>query len=290
MTVDQALVLITAHLADVILHWSATAAHGVSPEPVHQMRVAVRRLRTALALFARELPATDFDGVQAGLKQAARHLGVARDWDVFLGDTAAPVQIAFPDDRRIAGLVTAASRQRAAGYAALGAYLASADWMQLSVRLALLPTLRPWAGRIMDAEQSETLAAPAEALASHALNKAFKRLAAAGQDLAELDAVALHDVRKRIKKLRYATEFFAPLFAVKQVRRFVEKLVDLQQSLGGLNDAVVAAELMQRLAGGVDRAWATGAMQGYLAGTSDGAARHCGKAWQKLLAQERFWS
>lgn len=289
-TVDEALVLITGHLADVILHWSRSAAEGASPEPVHQMRVAVRRLRTALSIFRRAAPHDAADCLAAELKALAGKLGVARDWDVFLTETGADVQAAFPQDRRVAGLLAAAGKRRVAGYGELRAFVNSAAWRQLALRLALLPTLRPWTVRDAVADHPDMLDAPVEAYAAQALHRAFKGLLSAGDDLSTLDAVALHDVRKQAKKLRYATEFFAPLFPVKPVKRFVEKLVDLQQSLGGLNDAAVAAALTQELGGGADRAFAAGVVQGYVAAATAPAARRCGKAWRKLAEQDRFWA
>jgi CHAD domain-containing protein len=289
-SVDEALVLITGHLADVILHWSRSAADGTSPEPVHQMRVAVRRLRTALAIFRRAAPYDAAEGLALELKALARLLGVARDWDVFVTETAAPVQAAFAQDRRVAGLIAAATRRRVSAYAELRAYVNHAGWRQLALRLALLPTLRPWRLPANGTDHPDMLAAPIEAYAAQALHRAFKGLLGAGADLTELDATALHDVRKQAKKLRYATEFFAPLFPVKPVKRFVEKLVDLQQSLGGLNDGAVAASLTQELGSGADRAYAAGVVHGYTAATTAPAAKRCAKAWRKLAEQERFWA
>jgi CHAD domain-containing protein len=291
-TVDQALVLITGHLADVILHWSRTAPAGATPEPVHQMRVAVRRLRTALSIFRRAAPHAAVADLAADLKTVARLLGVARDWDVFLAETAAPVQAAFAQDNRIATMVAAAGKRRAAAYAALRTRLDSASWRILALRLALLPTLRPWATAGVPGTDTppDMLHAPVDAYAAQALHRAFKALTSAGDDLSALEAHALHDVRKQAKKLRYATEFFAPLFPVKPVKRFVEKLVDLQEALGALNDGAVAAQLTHELGGGADRAFAAGVVQGYVAATTAPAARRGAKAWRKLLEQDRFWA
>jgi CHAD domain-containing protein len=290
LNVDQAVVLITAHLADVILHWARTAPDGTAPEPVHQMRVAVRRLRTALAVFRRTAPEGALDSLEKELKSVAALLGGARDWDVFLGETGVAVHRAFAHDPRIAGLLGAAAKRRSAAYTELRAYLRGGEWRQLSLRLALLPTLRPWAASLADADYRSLIEAPTEAYAAQALHRLFRRLANAGEDLAALDPVALHGVRKQVKKLRYTTEFFAPLFPVKPVRRFVEKLVDLQQCLGGLNDGAVAAAMTQELGSGRDRAFAAGVVQGYVAAANAAAARRGGKAWRKLIALDKFWA
>ena len=289
LTVDQALVRITAHLADVIVYWSQSAPAGDTDEPVHQMRVAVRRLRSALAVFRRGAPHSAIGAVAPELKALAARLGAARDWDVFLSETGAAVQQAFPSDRRIASMTAAAEKRRAAAYDALGAYLRSAAWHRLALSLSLLPSMRPWADRPADAPPSETLQAPAEAYAAQALQRAFKHVLAGGEDLSALAPHALHDVRKRAKMLRYATEFFAPLFPTRAVRRFVDRLVDLQEALGTLNDGTVAADLMAQLAGGADRAFAAGVVQGYVAASTRPAADAAWKAWRKLAKHETFW-
>jgi len=99
---------------------------------------------------------------------------------------------------------------------------------------------------------------------------------------------ALHELRKDAKRLRYAAEFFAPLFPVKPTRRFLERLVDLQEALGAVNDSHVAAALMARLGGG-DRGFATGVVQGYVAARSAGLAAGASRAWKKLGQQDCFW-
>jgi triphosphatase len=289
LNVDQALVLIMAHLTDVILHWSFAAPHGRTPEPVRQMRVAVRRLRSALSIFRRAAPGQELRALAPELKTLAALLGTARDWDVFLEGTGAEVQSAFNLDRRVQGLIAAAARKRLAAYEALSAYLGSDAWHRLTITLALLPTSKPWAAEAIEPDALALLQAPAEAFAAQALQRAFKQLRSAGDDLANLPPAALHDVRKQAKKLRYATEFFTPLFPPKAVRRFVDRLVDLQEALGSVNDAAVAATLMGHLAGGADRAFAAGAVQGYLAASTRPALKAAFKAWQKLCRSETFW-
>jgi CHAD domain-containing protein len=308
-TVADALLLVVSHLTDVILHWSILippAAEATDPEPVHQMRVAVRRLRSALAIFRRaaatEEAAALFRGLGQDLKALAAILGEARDWDVFLDGAGAAVADAFRGDKRIAGLLAAAARKRQAAYAALTTHLHGDAWRHFALRLALLPTARPWAEtppqpgdrdeygqlRLVDPHAS-LLAAPADAYASHALQRSFKRTIGTGEDLSTLDAEALHDARKRAKQLRYACEFFAPLFPAKPVRRFLARLEAVQEDLGAVNDSHVAASLMAQLGGGPDRSFATGVVQGYVAAINAPAAHHAGKAWAKLLKQPVFW-
>jgi CHAD domain-containing protein len=291
LSVADALVLVTGHLADVILHWAPLAPIGEAPQPVHQMRVAVRRLRSALSLFRRAAAGASGAGwgdLGAQVKVLADRLGAARDWDVFTHGTAPAVRDAFAADKRVAALLAAAGRKRVAAYAALRDYLASETWRHLALRLALLPTARPWADA-PDPAQAALLAGPASAYAAQALRRQYKLLTRAGADFAALSPDARHEVRKQAKKLRYAVEFVAPLFAAKPARRFLLRLETLQEALGTVNDAHVAADLMGQLGGGADRAFAAGAVQGYLAAHTAKAAAEGAKAWSKFARQEIFW-
>jgi CHAD domain-containing protein len=182
----------------------------------------------------------------------------------------------------------AAARKRAASYAALQAYVVSDEWRLLSVRLAMVPAMQPWADPD-DPEQAALLAAPAETYAARTLERLHKKVQRAGADLAELAPAELHAVRKRTKKLRYAAEFFAPLFAHKKVKRFIEKLEELQEALGTVNDGHVAADLTAQLGQGTQRAFAAGAVQGYVAASSGDTASKAAKRWEKYRNQETFW-
>ena len=310
LCVGEALSFVLAHLTRVLLHWAGQIpglAAGQDSDPVHQMRVAARRLRSALAVFRRAIGkpegAAIFRELGDALKTLAAMLGEARDWDVFLAGDGAAIGQAFAADKRVAALLAMAVRKRAAAYARLAAHFDTPAWRQLALRLALLPIGQPWAppapshpvrdefGEVLPLDDHlRLLAAPAEAYAVHALQRGFKRVAACGEDLSTLSAEALHDARKRAKALRYACEFFAPLFPAKPVRRFLERLEDVQEALGAVNDGYVAATLMGQIASGSEARFANGVVQGYVAAVRAPAARRAGRAWEKLLSQDVFWA
>ena len=289
-TVSDALTAIAAQLAETILLWSDKVAQADTPHPVHQMRVAVRRLRSAVSVFRRAAashaaPADWLYELAAALRDLAARLGAARDWDVFLQTTGPAVQAAFPDDRRIALLLAAAARKQQAAYAELGTYLAGQDWRLLSLRLALLPTLRPWDR----SGPGEILVAPIRLYAAEALGRRLKPLLAVGANLSGLPPERLHDIRKQAKRLRYATEFFAPLFAGKAVAKYLPKLEHLQEVLGAVNDAAVAKSLTSQLAGGADRAFAAGVVQGFGAAKARRSTAKAQHAWTRFTRASPFW-
>jgi CHAD domain-containing protein len=293
LSVDDALVFVTATLGHAILHWGALVPDRSSTEPVHQMRVSVRRLRSALSVFRRAVQdeagqAPWLDDLADRMRLLAATLGAARDWDVFLAGTGEALARAFGADRRVAGLLAAASRKREAAYAALAAHLGGPAWPRLELTLALLPITRPWhvgaAPKLAD-----MLASPVDAYAARALARRARRVLAPGESLAGLPAPALHDVRKQAKQLRYAAEFFAGLFADRAARRYLKRLEKLQAVLGRVNDTAVAAALTAQLGGGADRAFAAGVVQGFGAGRAARDAGQVRRAWRKFGKAAPFW-
>lgn len=287
-SVGESLRLLTAHLADVILYWAPIAPVGDAPEPVHQMRVAVRRLRAVLNAYDEICSGAEMSELAQALQALAKRLGDARDWDVFLQTTGNAVRQAFAGDPRIAALLDSAARKRAAAYAALRHFVGGEEWRLLSLRLAMVPATQPWVDAGLP-EQAELLAAPARDFAAHTLERLHRKVQRAGAALDALAPAELHAVRKRAKKLRYAAEFFAPLFAHKKVRRFLERLEELQEALGTVNDGHVAADLTAQLGQGAHRAFAAGVVQGYVAAAGGEASSKAAKRWQKYRSQETFW-
>jgi triphosphatase len=289
LSLGDAVALVLGHLTDVILAWSTTAAEGNSPTPVHQMRVAVRRLRSALSIFRRAVDGAAFEAIKPGLKQLAAVLGGARDWDVFLAGTGRLVGDALADDRRIAAMLEAGERRRVAAYTELGRFLASPAFRALEVGLVQLAALRPWHDQVNE-EQSAQLGEEAGSYATHLLKKRLEHMLAPGSHISDLPAEELHTIRKEGKRLRYAAEFFVPLYAKRSARRFIERLSVLQEALGHLNDTASAAALMAALGNGADRQFAAGAVQGFVAARQGDTRRDIGHAWSKFRRQEPFWT
>ena len=286
MNLSDSLAFVCAHFTATLLYWAALVGDATTPEPVHQMRVAVRRLRSALTVFRRAVHgdaagAPWLDELTGQLKQLAARLGAARDWDVFLTETGADIGTAFPGDRRIVSMLAAARRCQAAAYGGLRADLDAQAWTRLQVSLALLPLCRPW--------QAHIAAIPVEAYAGKALDRRSRHVLAPGSSLSGLSPHELHEVRKQAKRLRYATEIFAPHFAERRVQKYLAKLERLQAVLGTVNDTAVAAGLMAQLGGGLDRAFAGGAVQGFGAGRAAHYSSRVDRAWNRFTKASPFW-
>ncbi len=291
LTVADAFGFVLGHLADVILFNAPRAAAGRDgPEPVHEMRVAVRRLRSATALFRSAVGCPAVDAASLGLKALADRLAPARDWDVFVAETAAAVAKVLPDDASLRRLCAAAERRRRHAYAALRNWLASPDFRRLGIALAGLAGGRAWMAAL-EPKQLETLALGLDEFASRALARRLHRLAAAGEAIEHLDPDALHAIRLHAKRMRYVAEVFAPLYPGKATRRFMRRLATLQDRLGRLNDSSVANGLLGELgASAGTRAHATGLVRGFLAARSGDTRGRIARAWERFHRLEPFWS
>ena len=302
--VDDAFAFLVAHLLDVVLYHAPLTAAGLTPEPVHQMRVAVRRLRSAFGLFKRVVGCREFDEAKAELKAFGHLLGPARDWDVFVAGTCATVVAAFPGDAAVARLATTARRRRDEGYSALVGYLSGAGFRRLALDLALLAAAKPWRNAaelailpasgatatidVAEPPAHDNVPVDLETFAIKALGKRLKHVLAPGAHIDGLPPDELHAVRLNGKRLRYAAEFFAPLFPGRETRRYLRRMTKLQQRLGELNDGAVAAGLLAEI--GQARAYGGGLVRGVLAAGAADIREEIGRSWRRFRKHEPFWA
>lgn len=243
-----------------------------APEPLHQARVALRRLRSALTIFRPMLGVSDAL-LREELRWLAGALGDARDLDVLLPRApAGPLQ-----DRIRAG--------REAAYDAVAEALASDRARALMLDLAEWIHGGDW---LADPGAQHVREEKAQDFAAAALSQFRRKVKKGGRDLSQLADEARHDLRKDAKKLRYAAEFFAPLFAGdrrKGRKRFGAALEAFQDHLGALNDLAAAPMVLDRL-GLADAPGAADLVQAADRAALLTAAEETHRA---LVRAERYW-
>ena len=210
------------------------------PEYIHQMRVATRRLRAALRLFAPVLPDALADALHLPFAALMTKLGHARDLDVLLTEIANPVLTALPNEPRLPALASDITNRRYAARAEALALLAAPDYGR--TLLAALESLHPAPAAACDEIPLQDFAT--ERL--RRLRKKLRRLAAAAKPE---EPASLHALRIGVKRLRYALEFFAPLAPEGAFVRTLQRLAALQDTLGQLNDLTNAGALLMDCAG-----------------------------------------
>ncbi len=217
------------------------ARESDDPEFIHQLRVALRRLRSALRLFGPALPAAFVERWSQGLQDAADGLGAARDLDVMLAEVLSPVaESGLADDatqRLIAMAIDRRDREKAAAREQL---LAASHGRQM---LALAADL--FALQSDSLVKSANLTTFARLQLSQLRKRARKRFVAA----ADLHPEKLHELRVALKRLRYGIEFLLPLLPEKATVRFANEIAEVQETLGYLNDEIVARNRLKAWAG-----------------------------------------
>lgn len=221
---------------------AAAVERSDDPEGMHQLRVALRRLRSAFSAFSASMPVAERRRFGASLKRLARTTDAARELDVFLAEILVAVRKSVGRDRGLAAVESAASDARRRAWARVRAVLAS------DIFVGTVLTLEAWLeGGGWRAAAGEAYSVAADDFAWRILKRLHRKLVRAGERLDELSEPELHDLRLRAKKQRYAGEFFRDLFPAKLARRYLEALSDVQDRLGALNDSVTVRSLLLRL-------------------------------------------
>jgi CHAD domain-containing protein len=236
----------------------AIRAHGprvyaaADPEEVHQLRVAIRRLR-ALLRAARPLITDErAEPLRAELGELGRALGPARDADVFLAYLRAEAQSLDGDAPAMDALTARVEEQRQAAYSEARAAIDAPGHLLLLEKLA---------GFVADVEI-------ADGSLEDVVDRELGRFRKAAKDV-DTDE-ALHQARIRAKRVRYAAEAAGR-------KKLVDRMKKLQDAAGEHQDAAVAEERLRSLAEPQ-----TALVVGRLIERQQRRRRSARKAWSKL--------
>ena len=282
-TVDDAIgALINACMAQFIGNFPAFEL-GDAVAAVHQMRVAMRRLRAVLKLFRRGFPCAEFTGFGSQAKQIAATLGEARNWDVFLQMLRDGPAAAFPEQPGFAPIFAAAEQHRAAACEAIRNLLASPETTCFVLSIQAFVARRGWRNAL-SGDALARLTEPARLFAGANLHRMHGKLLKRGKHLQSLPPHQRHEVRISLKNIRYAADLFGGLFENrKELRDFLRHTAKLQDLLGSYNDLITAMDMLGKFD-------SSGQSENYAAGIIAGWCRHGAmpndevllKAWKKF--------
>jgi triphosphatase len=275
---------VVASCLDQILGNASEVASGrFDADHVHQLRIGIRRLRTAMRELRALSPAID-PAWETPLMAAFRDLG------------------AYRDRQTVAGAVQ--PRLRAAG-------APSVDWPEPAPGKVPPPerTVREPAFQAVLLHWLEFISTPArvpsaspdrKGRASHGpagsdaiahvrrrLRKLHRRIVADGSRFEALDEASQHKVRKRLKRLRYLAEFAGPLFDEQALERYLKRLRPAQDALGEHNDMHVAAANYRDAAERDPKAWFA---VGWLQAQHLSSAKRCHRALERVADARKFWN
>ncbi|MFF4769329.1 CHAD domain-containing protein [Streptomyces sp. NPDC001255] len=254
------------------------------PDSVHKARVALRRTRSALRSHRTLLDRARVDALRAELKWLAGELGTDRDREVLeqrlrgqLADVEGPLLLGPAEARLTTWAVRAGDTSRATALAALDDPRCRAlldDWANLLAAPPLRPAaVRPAPRHFRKAVKKER----------HRSRKLLARALALPHGPAR--DVALHEARKKTKRLRYAAESARPVLG-KPAKRLTREAKALTSLLGDHHDGVEARAVLLRIAARAQTSGEPGFTWGLLYGREEGRARDTEREVERSRAGE----
>lgn len=218
-------------LLDELAHiqsWRPVAIKGLDPEGVHQVRVSLRRMRTALSLYQSQLPEKLQRQLKKDLKPFAHSLDRTRDLDVLILTHQAEDHV-LPEP-----ILEALMTEHRQAHKPVRKLLKGKRFKRFLKRYNKRLKRKAWRDTT-----TSSASARLDEFAINTLDALYQQLIRQTASLDLSDESALHRLRIECKKLRYACEFFGDLFAADQSKPFIAVLKQLQDHLGQIHDVHV---------------------------------------------------
>ena len=265
--------VVASCLAQMLPNASEIAAGSEDEEQVHQLRIGIRRLRTALRELNELAPAAFDAAWEPPLVDAVRALGALRD-------RVQVVQRMAPQLREAGAPAISLPAENAPAPPAGAAVRAPAFQAVLVALIAFT------AGEAQDVSESSLSPKATLRLLRKHLQQLHAKTVRDGKRFETLAAESQHRTRKRLKRLRYLGEFVAPLFVETGAKRYLARLGPAQDALGEFNDEAVACTLSRQAVEHDPGAWFA---VGWFSARRAAGARACRKALGEIAAGPRFW-
>lgn len=260
--------------------------YGEDIEGVHQMRVALRRLRSTFNLYQNIMPKKVHAELSEELKWLGSILGVARDWDVF-NENLEVMQAHIHNSTLLTDFQKISQDFQAKAYAVVRKTLYSSRYTRLLLRLSAWVTEKAWQAAL-DEKALKHFNQPLKSLVEEILQSRYDKVCKKGKKLASLSPEKRHQVRIMVKKLGYGAKFFAEIYPDKKTKPFLRALNQLQDELGILNDNNVAMQLLDQ-AGIEPHAPVRYFLNGWYAHEQMVHHDNLAIAWQHFKEQQPFW-
>lgn len=220
--------------------------HSDDAEGVHQVRVALRRLRAALWMFRPILPEDFYRQIADEAKWLSGEMASARTWDVFAEELLPPL-MHLQSDKRILDAMAARvvqvrheSRERASDA------ILSERYTEFLLRLSALLSSRAWRNQHVS-EKTIQLLDPIKDHSNDLLERRDRKVRKTGRRIEDLSESEIHNLRIAVKRLRYTADFLESLYPRRRVKQYLKRLSTLQDGLGYLNDVAEAEALVGKL-------------------------------------------
>ena len=215
-------------------------------EGLHQMRVALRRLRAAISVFSDMLRDDRIDTIKTELRWLAREFGPARDLDTLFIEVLKPLRKQHANEPGFVSISKMFARKRLKSHRQAQEAVQSARFRTLVLDTAEWVEAGPWS-RSEDPLMRASREMPMEIYAANQLSRRRKKIRRRGAKIGNLSPEQLHRLRIQGKKARYAAEFFSSVYqgkkSAKRSRNIISSLMQMQNCLGGINDVMTRKAL-----------------------------------------------
>lgn len=301
ISADHAFTIIgRACLRHLVANIAATINRDV--EALHQMRVALRRLRASISLFSDFLGDNKIAAIKTELKWLAREFGQARNLDTHIFEVLRPLRKRHPKAPGLVSVGKMFARQRLKCYRRVQEAVQSDRFRTLVLDTAEWLEAGPWTRSGSPLEQARR-EAPIEIYAAEQLSRRFRKIKRRGAKIAYLSPGELHRLRIQAKKARYAAEFFSSAYAgkksAKRRKKILSSLTQLQNSLGRINDIATHKSLFTDIIDNPrprltakqnqQRAFAAGLIIGDQQAQIPGLLEGARKAYARFNRAKPFW-
>jgi len=264
------------------------------PEGPHQLRVGLRRLRSAFRLFKPVVNPATMAPLDAMARTIANEAGALRDLDVLVDEIVAPLVDKAPPGLSFDALLDDLNASRGKDIrSTLTEHLKSTEVNEFLLNLAAYAEGRGW----LDPEnfdQTALLAQPIETYASQALTKQWKKVLGYGKRLEDLTIDERHDMRKAMKKMRYGIEFYGSLYPSDTVKPFLKRMKKLQDIFGYLNDVAMAETLPEKCRAIEEKSLEATRAIGFVIGWHEAQCQamwqHAKGYWDATRETPKFWT
>jgi inorganic triphosphatase YgiF len=289
MTLAAGIHRIVSGLTGNVLANQAAVLDGDRIEGVHQMRVALRQLRTALLVFETVTHRPGNRRFSRRFQEIARQLGDCRDWDVFVTEILPRLRRKTAKAATPGTLEIAAAAGEGAARALVADMLRSAEYTRLVLEFSLWIESGAWR-RGLAPRTLRSLDRPLAECLPVLLDPLTRRVQKRGRRLKQQSPDALHALRKDTKRLRYGVAFFASLPSdPRKQSSYLDALRTLQSVLGEINDARVADNLLGMLGGMPGLAQDAKALAARAEAILDKRRAALPDAWKKFKKTTPYW-
>jgi CHAD domain-containing protein len=261
-------------------------------EGPHQLRVGLRRLRSAFAALSTVLDSPEMTRLGQEARWLGQEVGRLRDIEVVTTEIVPREAEVHQEEPGFSAVADRLRREVAKRREDLRRLLAEARSQAFLIDLLRFVETRGW-HVTEDLEQARELDIPVSKLARKALTKTWKKVRKCGRQVDSLNDKQRHDLRKALKRLRYEVEFFSTLYPAKSVNRFSKRLKKLQRISGTVNDAALVKAIFNRKgalrAANPETERAIGCMIGANQVRAEFVWSGAKDQWRRLRRTQPFW-